>query len=325
MAGKKPALRILEREIMGRNILHILLVEDDEDDYIILRDMLSEIQGTPFMLEWEPGSENVLEAMMQNSHDVYLVDYLLGTYNGLELMREAIYKGCTAPVIILTGQGDREVDLAAMQTGAADYLVKGQFDARLLERSLRYALERNRLLNKLSDLAIRDELTGLYNRREMKRLLGEEFERHQRHGHHLSLIMIDIDHFKTVNDTFGHPVGDQVLSWLADKLRQSMRALDRPARYGGEEFAIILPETSAQEACQVAERLRQAIAAQSYEQEHDQAGQSQRISITISLGVAEIPGDADEITSLVQAADRALYTAKRDGRNRTINFRSIRT
>ena len=308
---------------MARNIMRVLLVEDDEDDYIILRDLFSEIQDTHFRLAWIQAVEDALEAMTQNRHDFYLVDYLLGTCSGLELMQEAIYKGCTAPIIILTGQGNRDVDLAAMRSGAADFLVKGQFDAPLLERSIRYAKERKQLMNKLNELAIRDELTGLYNRREMKRLLGEEFERHQRHGHPLSLIMIDIDHFKNVNDTCGHPVGDQVLKWLADKFRQELRALDRSARYGGEEFAIILPETSAQEACQVAERLRQAIAAQSYLNKYDDSEKCQSISITISLGVAEIPGDARDIASLISTADQAVYSAKHNGRNQTVNFRSM--
>ena len=308
---------------MDQNNVRVLLVEDDEDDYIILRDLFSEIQDIHFRLDWIQAVEDALKAMIQNRHDIYLVDYLLGVSNGLELMQEAIYKGCTAPIIILTGQGDRDVDLVAMRSGAADFLVKGQFEVLLLERSIRYALERNRLVNKLSEQAIRDELTGLYNRREMKRLLGEEFERHQRHGHPLSLIMIDIDHFKNVNDTCGHPMGDQVLKWLADKFRQNLRALDRPTRYGGEEFAIILPETSAQEAYHVAERLRGAIAAQPYLHKQDDSKKCQSISITISLGVAEIPGDADEISSLVQAADQALYSAKNDGRNQTVNFRSM--
>ena len=310
---------------MNQSVVRILLVEDDEDDYILLRDLLSEIRDVKFRLDWVTGGETALKSMRENDHDIYLVDYFLGDYHGLELMQEAIYKGCTAPIIILTGQGNREVDLAAMQAGAADYLVKGHIDASLVERSIRYALERNRLVNKLSELAIRDELTGLYNRREMNRLLVEEFERHQRHNHPLSLIMADIDHFKIVNDTYGHPVGDQVLKWLAQIIRQNVRALDRPTRYGGEEFAIILPETFTPEASKVAERLRQAIAVQSYWLKGDAIEHLQSISITISLGVAEIPGDAEDVASLIKAADQALYFAKQNGRNRTINYRSIRS
>ncbi len=308
---------------MNQNIVRVLLIEDDEDDYIIIRDLLSDIQDTHFILDWVSGYETALESMRENDHDIYLVDYFLGDYHGLELMQEAIYKGCTAPIIILTGQGNHEVDLAAMQAGAADYLVKGQIEASPVERSIRYAMERMRFMNKLSELAIRDELTGLYNRREMNRLLEEGFERYRRHGHPLSLIMADIDHFKIVNDTYGHPVGDQILKWLAQKIRQNVRALDRPTRYGGEEFAILLPETLVPDACKVAERLRQIIAAQPYLLNHDNFEQSHSIPITISLGVAEIPGDAEDVTSLIEAADQALYMAKRNGRNQTFKYRSI--
>ena len=308
---------------MKQRDLRILYVEDDEDDYILMRDMISEVQDIQITLDWMRDGVSALEAMQENNHDICLLDYLLGPSNGLELMEEAIYKGCKSPVIFLTGQDDREVDLAAMQAGAADYLVKGRFDVPLLERSIRYAFERAKLLNQLNELAIRDDLTGLYNRREMNRLLEEEFERHQRHRSPLSVIMADVDHFKRVNDRFGHVVGDQVLRWLAQIIRLHVRTLDRPVRYGGEEFAIILPETSAQGACQVAERLRQVIAAQPYLNKHEESERCQSISITISMGVAEIPGDIGDVAPLIQTADQALYAAKRAGRNRVMNYRSM--
>jgi len=125
------------------------LVEDDEDDYVLTQDLLAQIQGLPgqgpkFDLEWVATYDAGLEAMKRNQHDVYLVDYRLGESNGLELLREALKRGCKAPIILLTGQGDHEVDLEAMKAGAADYLVKGQIDAQLLERSIRYAVERKR-------------------------------------------------------------------------------------------------------------------------------------------------------------------------------------
>ncbi len=121
-------------------LLKVLLVEDDEDDYVIIRDLLSEMGR--FELEWVTNYDHALEAIEREEHDVYLLDYHLGERSGLELLREALRKGCKGPIILLTGQGDREVDLEAMQAGAADYLVKGQIDAPLLERSIRYAFTR---------------------------------------------------------------------------------------------------------------------------------------------------------------------------------------
>jgi signal transduction histidine kinase/BarA-like signal transduction histidine kinase len=127
----------------------VLLIDDDEDDFVIAADLLSEIPGVSFELEWVSTYQAALEAIGRGGHDVYLVDYRLGEHNGLDLLREVVRNGHQAPVILLTGQGDHEVDIQAMKAGAADFLVKGQFDAPLLERSIRYAIERARTLEAL--------------------------------------------------------------------------------------------------------------------------------------------------------------------------------
>ena len=124
--------------------IRILLVDDDEDDYILTRDLLSESERLPFELDWVAAYDTALEIIMQCRHDVYLFDYRLGERNGLELLREAIARGCKTPIILLTGQGDYEIDVEAMQTGAADYLEKGQIGSPLLERAIRHAIERQR-------------------------------------------------------------------------------------------------------------------------------------------------------------------------------------
>lgn len=124
--------------------IRVLLVEDDEDDYIIVRDLLLEIDAEGFRLDWVSTYDAAIRAMVQNQHDVYLVDYVLGQHNGLKLLNEALEGGCKAPIILLTGRGDREVDMAAMRAGAADYLDKSQINPPLLERFIRYAIERKR-------------------------------------------------------------------------------------------------------------------------------------------------------------------------------------
>ncbi len=128
-------------------------MDDDEDDYILTRDWFSEIQGGRFAVEWVASYEAAIDAIAQHHHDIYLFDYRLGERNGLELLREAIAKGCKAPIILLTGQGDHEVDVEAMKAGAADYLEKSQLGAPLLERSIRYALERNQAEQKIREQA----------------------------------------------------------------------------------------------------------------------------------------------------------------------------
>ncbi|MBW1858607.1 MAG: response regulator [Deltaproteobacteria bacterium] len=122
----------------------VLLVEDDEDDYIILRDLLLGLEAGKFRLDWAATYDAAIEQMARNQHDVFLVDYVLGERNGIELLNEAREKGCDAPIILLTGRGDREVDMAAMKAGAADYLNKDEIRAPVLERSIRYAIERKR-------------------------------------------------------------------------------------------------------------------------------------------------------------------------------------
>ncbi len=131
----------------------VLLVDDDEDDYVLTRDLFSEIEGDRFEIEWLCSYDAAMDAILLKQHDVYLFDYRLGERNGLELLREAVAKGCSAPIILLTGQGDREVDLEAMKAGAADYLDKSQIVAPLLERSIRYAIERKQSEQKIREQA----------------------------------------------------------------------------------------------------------------------------------------------------------------------------
>jgi two-component sensor histidine kinase/CheY-like chemotaxis protein len=137
------------------SIVRVLLVEDDEDDYLITRAGLSKAEGIVFDLTWTQTYDTALEAIKRNQHDVYLIDYRLDAHDGLELLREAIAFGCEAPMILLTGIGDHAVDIEAMRTGAADYLIKGQISAALLARSIRHALERADILAALHKVETR--------------------------------------------------------------------------------------------------------------------------------------------------------------------------
>jgi diguanylate cyclase (GGDEF)-like protein len=200
-----------------------------------------------------------------------------------------------------------------MNAGALDYLVKGEISPRSLERSLRYALKLGDTLEALRLLATRDQLTGMLNRREFDRIMAEEAERSQRFGQPLALVMVDIDHFKAVNDTHGHPAGDAVLKEVAKILTAQLRTVDRVARFGGEEFALILVQTGRGAAGDVAQRVVEAVAANPVV---IQGGPT--LSLTISAGVAVLPNDVSRIDLLVGAADRSLYAAKRGGRNRVV-------
>jgi diguanylate cyclase (GGDEF)-like protein len=168
------------------------------------------------------------------------------------------------------------------------------------------------------ELALQDELTGLANRRALEQMLAEEVSRALRHGRPLSILMTDVDHFKAINDTYGHRVGDEVLRELARLLADNLRSIDRAARYGGEELLVMLPETPVAEARNVAERVRNAVAEHDFVVEPEDAEPARHLRLTASVGVASLPEDADSPARLVEIADRALYEAKHQGRNRVV-------
>jgi len=167
----------------------------------------------------------------------------------------------------------------------------------------------------LRELSTRDSLTGLLNYREFQRQLTEEAERSRRYGRPFSLLMLDIDHFKAINDTYGHLAGDKALRGLAALIRAEVRPTDIVARYGGEEFVLVLPETDGPGALTLAERLRARVAGHAISVTADQTA-----SLTVSIGLASYPDKTDSVQKLVSAADRALYAAKSAGRNRVCRW-----
>lgn len=178
--------------------------------------------------------------------------------------------------------------------------------------------------DQLGELALRDGLTGLYNHRYFQERLQAEVARARRYGHPLSLLFMDIDHFKSFNDRYGHPAGDRLLKQLAGLLMRDGRSTDVVvrvrttevvARYGGEEFAVILPETSLERALVPAERIRQSVADRKFE-----LADGVEVSVTLSIGVASFPLGTEDVSSLILRADRALYRAKGLGRNRVCTY-----
>ena len=168
--------------------LRVLLVEDDEDDYVLTRDLLAEVPGYRFDLEWASTYETGRTALLQDRHDIYLLDYRLGEHDGLELLGEAVARSCKGPVILLTGQGEREIDIEAMKAGASDYLIKGQIDAALLERSIRYAIERKRSQDSLRHMHAVLEERVRERTAELERLYKELKDADQRKDEFLAML-----------------------------------------------------------------------------------------------------------------------------------------
>ena len=217
------------------------------------------------------------------------------------------------------------VDGGRADTGVLVFVARDMTERRRLEDALlksnqelahvNQELERSR--NSLAEMAIRDELTGLYNRRELNRVLDDESARCERSGQPLSLILLDVDHFKRVNDEHGHLAGDDVLRMLGRIVVGVLRRVDRAARFGGEELAIVLPDTPAADAVKVAERVRQLVSGTPFALEAPHGGDTQ-LRVTASLGVAALDDKIRTREHLLQRADEALYRAKAEGRNRTI-------
>lgn len=235
----------------------------------------------------------------------------LGVPEGLELDGLHVSPGdpYAAPAI---GDGEGG-DLASVLTAFALYVVRVNAELEVARRERQDLAEAQQRLTEqnvlLRELAVVDELTSLRNRRFFDRTLQYEVDRMKRYDRHLSLVLIDVDHFKSVNDRFGHLMGDEVLKVVARCLEKNVRKADLAARYGGEEFALVLPETGLAGALHVAERVRESV----------EQLELDGFKVTVSLGVATVekswPGD---IPGIVRAADQALYQAKRTGRNKVV-------
>ena len=293
----------------------ILMIDDDRLQFRVTQAHFKNFQGESYELEWAATYEDGLERLLRGGFVACLLDYQLGPRDGLQLIREAVAEGNRTPIVFLTAESSDRVDIEAMNAGALDYLVKGEITPRSLERSLRYALKLGETLEALRQLATRDQVTGVLNRRELDRILAEEADRAQRFAHPLSLVMVDIDHFKAVNDTYGHPVGDAVLHKVAQRLVGQLRSVDRVARYGGEEFALVLVQTGRAPAFEVARRVVASIAA-----EPVVLDSGLKLNLTVSAGLAVLPGDVSRLEMLLGAADRSLYAAKKAGRNRVVSY-----
>lgn len=300
-----------------RRILHI---DDELSQYTCLRDMVAEFHSERFEVDWAPTFNDGLRALNTGRYCACFLDYKLGSRTGIELLRESVRMHCTTPIIMMTGMADHDLDMQALNAGAIDYLDKTEVSPRNLERCLRYALKLSASMQSLHSLATHDPLTGLLNRREFDRILEEETARATRFKRSFSVVLVDLDHFKNVNDTHGHQVGDMVLLHLASLMSSLARSVDRVARFGGEEFAIIELETDEDGALSSAERLRAALEASPCAVPGIAGG----LAITLSAGVAVYPKHGDGSESLIRAADRALYEAKALGRNLAVGASALK-
>lgn len=292
---------------------NILVVDDNPDKLQLIEAALS-LAG--YHVTTAADGIEALAAIESYQPDLVITDVMMPRMNGYELAQRIRANPVTkfVPVIMQTAAGRRAEDLRrASEVGALGYITDPT-DIDLLLARTRTLLEFKAYLDVCEEAAFTDHLTGLANRRRFERQLEREVGRVERFGHPFTLLMVDIDNFKNLNDSFGHDIGDDAIRRLSKVLREGTRGIDLAARIGGEEFAVLLVETSKDGGLEVAERLRTAIKSL----EIPQAGR-----ITASFGVAECPHDAQTAAEILKAVDVALYEAKRNGRDQVVALASL--
>ncbi|MGL1862267.1 MAG: diguanylate cyclase [Pseudodesulfovibrio sp.] len=281
-----------------------VLIVDDNDGVRRMIKMHLDIAGDYEAHEAANGEECV-KAVRTLQPDVVLLDIMMPVMDGIEACRQLREDPATASVyiIMLTAKAKVEDKVEGLDSGADDYLAKPFAPEELLAR-----IRRGSKVVDDRRIALFDPLTNLYNRRSFDSFFERELARSNRYGSHLSVILVDIDHFKKVNDTYGHPVGDDVLKRLAKILKESIRTSDMVCRWGGEEFVILMPETDLEAAAEKAESVRKSIEAYTF----PKVGQ-----LTASFGIS-YPLKDEAAMVLFERVDQALYQAKDTGRNRVV-------
>lgn len=299
-----------------------ILIVDDEHVNIRLIESMLEKKGY-FTIKATNGRE-CLETIGSIKPDLILLDIYMPEMSGIMVCKtlKANEENKDIPVIFVTANTDNEILLEAFKSGCSDYVRKPINEAELLVR-VRHVLrikeyqdEITKLNKKLKELSLTDELTGLRNYRYFKDYIDRKWAEYQRFKDPLAIIMADIDHFKLINDTYGHLAGDEVLKTIGHVLEENTRPYDLVSRYGGEEFMAVLTNSSKEESLEIAERFRKMV--ESTETVYD----GKRIHCTISLGIAllgtDTEKDMNDTSTLISIADKALYQAKMQGRNQTV-------
>lgn len=286
------------------------------DDSVINLKLLSVILGREgFNVVTTNDSLEALPLTLEHTPHLILLDVMMPGLSGLEILRLLKQNNLTqsVPVLMVTARTKGEDVRAALEAGAFDYIKKPLDDIEIVARvqsALRYKQHQDRL----TEMAMHDSLTGLFNHRLLIELLERELATGRRKAQPVSFCMADIDHFKTLNDQFGHQAGDQVLQEISRLLTSGLRKSDPVGRYGGEEFGIVLGGCSPDKAQLLCERIRQNI------ETHPFTVLGRPIKVTVSLGLAHAdPGEEVSETDLIRRADEALYRAKEAGRNRLVS------
>ena len=292
----------------GPRTTKVLLVEAEARHLDPLREAFEGASGHSTEVEWVGEMSAALEVLSSGGFDAVILDPDLPDSQGLSSFERMYAFAPHIPIIVLTKNDDEDLAVRTVQGGAQDCMSMREAEPNVLARSVRYAIERHRLLSALRSLSLIDDLTSLYNRRGFKDLGEQYLKLARRTSRGVSLVYLDIDRFKTINDTLGHHVGDRALRCVADTLRATFRRSDIIARMGGDEFAVLAMEASSEDVAMLVGRLRDELS------ELNQNTKEQ-FQLSLSIGTTRYVGeDVMSLDDLLAKADAAMYAEKRDKR-----------
>ncbi|AXK79761.1 PleD family two-component system response regulator [Pseudolabrys taiwanensis] len=301
----------------GRNG-RILIVDDRKSSY----ERIAQTLAAEHTIDIETNPSDAMFHAAEGDYDLMIVSLGLQDFDGLRLCSQvrSLERTRGLPILAIAEPDNNQRLVRGLEIGVNDYLIRPVDKNELLAR-VRTQIKKKRYTERLRDnvqasieMAITDGLTGLHNRRYMETHLGALAEQAASRAKPLSVLVLDIDFFKSVNDTHGHDAGDDVLREFALRVRKSIRNIDLACRYGGEEFVVVMPETDMAVAAMVAERLRRKVASEPFSIQ----GGAGQLTVTLSIGIAAFGGPGDDVAAMLKRADQALYRAKRDGRNRVV-------
>ena len=320
ITSKEIGIESPEREAVAETGRHgrILIVDDRLSSYERIAATLSK----EHTVDVENNPAEALFRSAEGNYDLLIVSLGLKDFDGLRLCSQvrSLERTRNMPILAIAEADNNTRLVRGLEIGVNDYLLRPIDKNEMLAR-VRTQIKKKRYTERLRDnvqmkieMAITDTLTGLSNRRYMETHLATLVEQAAARGKPMAVLLVDIDHFKAVNDTHGHDAGDDVLREFALRIRKSIRNIDLACRYGGEEFIIVMPETDMAVATTVAERLRRRIASEPFAIQQG----TRSLDVTISIGIAALAGPTDNAAAILKRADMALYRAKRDGRNRVV-------
>jgi diguanylate cyclase (GGDEF)-like protein len=287
--------------------LRVLLVDDDEDDALLFRELVSGIDWPRIHLTWVNDYDAALTALRETRYDVHFVDYRLGDHSGLQLLAQVMRSDPTRAFVLITGCGNEAVAVETIRMGAADYVSKADLSKEELLRAIGRCFEtvqKRTARWQQRQMALFDGLTGVYRKESFLRAAGERIEADANYAGDWTMLFIDIDGFKQVNDTRGHIEGDLVLSRVVGVISSALRTADLIGRFGGDEFCVLTRGGKMELNMRIAERVRRCV---------------QRFTdVTVSIGVASEHAPQADLTTLIARSDEALYAAKQQGRNRVV-------